>query len=233
MKPIYNPMEASVTELLQELRQLSDEKYKSGLKRFAIPDEHALGVRLPHIREFAKPLKKRIDRHSLAMELWATRIHEARILASMVADPKQLTLKEMDTWTHDFYSWDICDQCCGNLFDQTTFLVDKAFEYSRAKEEFVKRCGFVLMVQYVQLKKSDDEICLLFLKRIEEEAWDGRNFVKKAVNWCLRELGKRKPSLLPQTIDCAERLLARDNPSAKWIAQDALREFKSKGKLNQ
>jgi 3-methyladenine DNA glycosylase AlkD len=147
----------------------------------------------------------------------------------MLADPKLLTKKEMDAWTHDFYSWDLCDQTCSNLFQKTTFFLDKAFEYSHANEEFVKRTGFVLMTMYaVHHKKADDDLCLKFLERIEEEAWDERNFVRKALNWCLRQIGKRNLYLYPHAMRTCEVLLLQDTKSSRWIANDAKRELLDK-----
>lgn len=222
----FDPTQASCQELIEQLSELADENYLAGMKRFAIENKTALGVKLPFLREFAKPLKKRSDRHTLAMELWSTAIHEARILASIIANPKLLTESEMNTWVNDFYSWDVCDQCCSNLFQKTSYFLTKSFEYSKAEAEFVKRCGFTLMAQYAQHhKKAPDTICLQFLERIEEEAYDARNFVKKAVNWALREIGKRNESMLLEAEACAYRLVEQPHASAKWIARDALREF--------
>jgi 3-methyladenine DNA glycosylase AlkD len=150
------------------------------------------------------------------------------ILASMLADPKQFSAEEMDSWTHQFYSWDLCDQVCTNLFHKTPYYLEKAFAYSYHSEEFVKRCGFVLMVQYtVHHKKESDEMCLQFLKRIEEEAGDERNFVKKALNWCLRQIGKRNAFLHPHALAAAHRILLQGSRSARWIANDAIRELES------
>lgn len=222
----FDPKSANITELLSELNELGETNYLEGMKRFAIENAKAWGVKIPLVRAFAKPLKKRSDRHALAMQFWDSEIHEARILASIIANPNELPPDEMDRWTFDFYSWDVCDQCCSNLFQKTTYFIDKAFAYSKAEPEFVKRCGFTLMAQYAQHhKKASDAPCLLFLQRIEEEAHDGRNFVKKAVNWALREIAQRNDSMLMEAETCAYRLLEQDSPSAKWIARDALREF--------
>ena len=140
----------------------------------------------------------------------------------------------MDQWTRNFYSWDLCDQVCNNLFQKTDFFLEKAFDYSHAKDEFVKRTGFVLMVQYVvHHKKAPDAKCLEFLQRIEEEALDQRNFVKKATNWCLRQIGKRNKHLHPIAIECAERIARQESSSAKWIAADALRELRSEGVIRR
>ncbi len=226
-----------LTFILNELKSVSDTTRLEGMKRFAIGTDKAIGVSLPHMRSIAATAKKRIplaERHLLAQQLWDTEIHEARILASMIDNPKEVTKKQMDQWTKDFYSWDLCDQVCNNLFQKTDFFLEKAFDYSHAKAEFVKRTGFVLMVQYaVHHKKAPDATCLEFLQRIEEEAWDQRNFVKKATNWCLRQIGKRNKHLHPLAIECAERIAKQEFASAKWIASDALRELRSEGVLNR
>lgn len=224
-----NPITADF--ILDELRSVSDASHLEGMKRYAIATDKALGVSLPHIRSIASAVKKQVakaDRHALALQLWDSDIHEARILAAMVDDPKQVTRKQMDDWVKGFKSWDLCDQVCANLFQKTDFFLEKAEAYSHKKDEFIKRTGFVLMVQYaVHHKKAADRQCLHFLQRIEEEAWDNRNFVRKATNWCLRQIGKRSAWLHPHAIACAERVHAQNTPSARWIANDALRELRS------
>jgi len=223
--------------ILDELHSVSDPSRLEGMKRFAIDTNKAIGISLPDIRSIAKSINKKIplsERHQLAQELWNTEIHEARILASMVDNPKEVSKKQMDQWTSDFYSWDLCDQVCSNLFQKTDFFLEQAMNYSRSKKEFVKRTGFTLIVQYaVHHKKAPDDVCIAFLTRIEEEAWDERNFVRKAVNWCLRQIGKRNRHLHPLAIECAERILKQHSASAKWIANDALRELHSEGVLRR
>ncbi len=228
---------STLTFILDELKSVSDPSRLEGMKRYAIGTDKAIGVSLPHIRSIASAARKKIpleERHLLAQQLWDTEIHETRILASMVDNPKEVTKKQMDQWTRDFYSWDLCDQVCSNLFQKTDFFLEKAFDYSHAKSEFVKRTGFVLMVQYaVHHKKAEDTRCLEFLQRIEEEAWDRRNFVKKATNWCLRQIGKRNKHLHPIAIECAERISKQESASAKWIASDALRELRSEAVIKR
>lgn len=220
---------SSAHKILVHLKTLENKANQEGMKRFAIGNDNTLGISMPILRDIAKEYKKLIDRHAIAKELWQSNIHEAMILASMLADPKLLTKKEMDAWTHDFYSWDLCDQTCGNLFQKTSYFLDKAFEYSHANEEFVKRTGFVLMTMYaVHHKKADDDMCLKFLERIEEEAWDERNFVRKALNWCLRQIGKRNLYLYPHAMRSCEVLLLQDTKSSRWIANDAKRELLDK-----
>lgn len=221
----------TANEIIIELQSSADEKNKAGMKRFAVGNDTALGIKLPVLREMAKHLK---NNHELAIELWNTGIHEAMLIASMIADPKKITKQQMDTWTHQFYSWDICDQCCMNLFHKADFALEKAFEYTHAKEEFVKRAGFAIMVSYsVHHKKAPDEMCLIFLPRLEAEAWDDRNFVKKAINWCLRQIGKRSAFLHPYALACAYRIDEQPYRSAHWIAKDAIRELNSEAVLKR
>ncbi|MES2276635.1 MAG: DNA alkylation repair protein [Bacteroidota bacterium] len=213
----------TLPETLHHLKQQSSAQYLAGMARFGIDSSHALGVKLPEIRKLAKVIKKD---HQLATELWTSGIHEARILASIIAQPAKLTEQQMDKWVSEFYSWDICDQACSNLFIRTPFAMDKLLEYSASESEFVKRAGFVLMAEYaVHHKKVTDDVLLAFLPIIEREAWDNRNFVKKAVNWALRQIGKRNTLLRHAAIECAERILEQDTKAAKWIAKDALREL--------
>jgi len=166
--------------------------------------------------------------HPLALQLWKTRIHEARILATMIDDPALVTEKQMEDWIRDFYSWDICDQTCSNLFDKTPFARNKAFEWSRRKEEYVKRAGFALMATLsVHDKKSPDGVFIGFFKPIKREANDNRNYVKKAVNWALRQIGKRNQVLKKYAIRTAKEIRKMNTPAARWIASDALRELQN------
>jgi len=223
---------ASVDEIVDLLKQKSNPTHLAGMKRYGIDSSKALGIPLPELRKIAKGIKKD---HELALTLWKTSLHEARILASLVDIPVKVTTEQFDAWTADFYSWDLCDQVCGNLFDRTPFAIEKAIAYSAREEEFVKRAGFVLMAEYaVHQKKANDEIFINFLQIIEREACDGRNFVKKAINWALRQIGKRNGALRIHAIESANRILAKECKAAKWIASDALNELtrKPSGTIN-
>lgn len=214
-----------VLEILDYLKTFENKANQEAMKRFGIASETALGINIPILRNVSKLIKKN---HEVSLELWQSDIHEAMILASMIAEPKKVDSQMMDAWTAKFYSWDLCDQVCKNLFQKTDFFIEKAFEYSFAKEEFVKRTGFVLMVEYtVHHKNKSDEMCLNFLNRIEEEAWDERNFVKKAVNWSLRQIGKRNKYLHPIALQTAYNIKQQNSKSAKWIAQNAIQELES------
>ena len=210
---------------MEDLRRRSSPKAVAGMSRFGIQTSMALGVSIPQLRDISK--KVGIS-HDLAQELWKTRIHEARILATMVDDPMKVSEAQMEEWAADFDSWDVADGCCGNLFYRTEFANRKAHEWSTRKEEFVKRAGFVLMAELaVHNKEASNKTFLDFLPIIVREASDERNFVKKAVNWGLRQIGKRNAILNSAAIQTCSKIRESDSRSAKWIASDALRELTS------
>ena len=164
--------------------------------------------------------------HSLAQELWNSGMHEARILAGFIDDPKLVTEDQMELWVKDFDSWDVCDQICGSLFDRTPLAYAKAVEWCSRDEEFVKRAGFVLMATLsVHDKNAGDKRFIHFLPLIRRGAVDERNFVKKAVNWALRQIGKRNMELNRAAIKAGREIAAMDSRSARWIASDALGEL--------
>jgi 3-methyladenine DNA glycosylase AlkD len=194
------------------------------MARFGIkPKTQILGVSIYEIRKIAKKLG---SEHRLALKLWSSKIHEARLLAGMIDKPNKVTEKQIEKWASDFDSWDIVDQTCSNLFDKTPFAYKKAFEWSKRKEEFVKRAGFVLMATLsVHDKKATDAKLAKFFTAIKRGATDERNFVKKAVNWALRQIGKRNKNLNKKAIMLAREIDKIDSKSARWIAKDALREL--------
>jgi len=208
------------------LKSLSNPKAVAGMVRFGINSKNTYGVSVPNLRDIAKKIGVN---HKLAQQLWLSGIHEARILASMIDDPKKVTKKQMEKWIKDFDSWDVCDQCCMNLFDRTEFAYQKAVEWSKKKEEFVKRAGFAMMaVLAFHDKKAKDKQFEKFFPIIKRESTDNRNFVKKAVNWALRQIGKRNLNLNKKAIKIAKQIKKIDSKTAKWIASDALRELTSK-----
>ena len=213
-------------DILRKLEALSDPKAVEGMARFGINPENTYGVSIPNLRKIAKEIK--VD-HALAQQLWVSGIHEARILASMVDDPKMVTEEQIERWVNEFDSWDVCDQCCMNLLEKTEFAYQKAIEWSSNDKEFVKRTGFVLMARLaVSDKKADDKQFEPFFPLIKREAGDNRNFVKKAVNWALRQIGKRNLNLNRRAIETAEEIQSMDSRSARWIASDAIRELTSR-----
>jgi 3-methyladenine DNA glycosylase AlkD len=193
--------------------------------RFGIDTRNALGVTVTELRGLAR----RIGRdHDLAAALWQSEIHEARLLATMVDEPSSVTEAQMERWVSDLTSWDLCDQLCGNLFDRTPYAFDKALGWSRRDEEFVKRAGFALMAtSAVHRKDVSDARFEVFLPAISAQATDDRNYVKKAVSWALRQIGKRSPSLNRKAIATAREIERIDARAARWIARDVLRELES------
>jgi 3-methyladenine DNA glycosylase AlkD len=215
----------TATEVLARLRALANPAVTESLARFALPVDRALGVTTPHLRTQAREIGKD---HGLALELWATGISEARLLAPMVDDPARVSAAQMERWVRDLDSWGICDDCCFELFDKTRFAWPKALEWSRRRAEFEKRAGFALMAALARHdREAPDRKFTPFFVAIERESGDGRNFVKKAVNWALREIGKRNPSLNRMAVERARAIHATGLPSARWIASDALRELQS------
>ncbi|GAB4367109.1 MAG: DNA alkylation repair protein [Calditrichia bacterium] len=212
-------------QIINELHRLSRPESKAGMAQYGIQVDKALGISIPELRNIARRVGKN---HELALRLWDSEWHEARILATMIADPEQLSETLTEKWAMDLNSWDLCDQFCNNLLRKTAFAHRKALEWSGRPEEFVKRAGFVLMaVLAVHDKKSKDPVFTNFFPLIEREAFDNRNFVKKAVNWALRQIGKRNAALNREAIRTAQKIAKRENPAGRWIAQDALRELLS------
>jgi 3-methyladenine DNA glycosylase AlkD len=216
-------MKAS-TEIVAHLRTLASPRDAEGQRRFGItPGDELLGIRAPVLREIARAHRRD---HALALALWATGIHEARIIAALVDDPKAVERGQMERWARDCDNWAATDACCCVLFDRTPYAIEKAHAWSRRRAEFVKRSGFVLMAGLaVHRKELPDAVFLDFLPVIRREAVDERNFVKKAVNWALRQIGKRNPRLRRAAIAEAKRIHKLPSPSAHWIAADALREL--------
>ncbi|SEQ90447.1 DNA alkylation repair protein [Pedobacter rhizosphaerae] len=217
--------------ILSELKSISEPAYLEKMAHFGIDVSKALGIRVPNIRALARQVGKNQE---LSLMLWETGIHEARLLASFIGDYKQVNETQINAWTNDFNSWDICDQACGNLFVKTPYFKSKVFEFSQAEAVFVKRTGFVLMAEAaVHLKKEPNETFLSFLPIIEREAYDNRNFVKKAINWALRQMGKRNAALHAHAVQTANNILAQNNKNANWVALDALRELQSEKVLEK
>ncbi len=213
-------------EILSKLKSMGDPKAAEGMAKFGINTKKAYGVSIPNVRALAKKIGKD---HNLAKRLWLSGVHEARILAGIIDDPKMVTDEQMEKWVKDFDSWDVCDQCCSNLFDKTKFAHDKAIEWSKRREEFVRRAGFTLMAALaVHDKKARDDDFFEFLPLIKDAVTDERNFVKKAVNWALRQIGKRDAMLNKMAVELAKEIQKIDSKSAKWIASDAIRELTGK-----
>jgi len=212
-------------DILQRLKSLANPEAVAGMARYGISPQNTLGVSVPALRKMAREIGRS---HGLAQELWSSGVHEARILASMIDDPRLVTEEQMERWVADFDSWDVCDQCCGNLFDKTDIAYRKAVEWAARDEEFVKRAGFALMAWLAfHDKRAPDQAFLAFLPVIKRESVDGRNFVRKAVNWALRHIGKRNAALNIMAIQAAKEIQAAGSKPGRWIAADALRELTS------
>lgn len=212
-------------EVMEELHKLSDPEAVKGMARFGITSENNLGISVKVLRKMAKEMGKD---HPLALKLWDTGVHDARMLACFLSEPDAVTLDQMESWVMDFDSWDICDTCCNHLFRATSYAYPKVYEWSARDEVFVKRAGFVLMACLsVHDKTADDIVFCDFLPVIVRESGDERNFVKKAVNWALRQIGKRTLTLNRLAIDVAKEIELSDTRSGRWIARDAIRELMS------
>jgi len=214
---------ARAHDVLDRLKALANPDNVAGMARFGINATSALGISAPVLHKMAREIGRD---HQLAQELWDSHIHEARKLAPLIDVPKLVTEAQMERWVSDFDSWDICDDCCGNLFDKTPFAYAKAVQWSAREQEFVKRAAFALMAYLsVHDKKGSDDHFLDFLPRIKRESTDDRNFVRKAVNWALRQIGKRNLALNAAAIETAQEIRALDSKAARWIGADALREL--------
>ncbi len=225
--------------LVAKLRRLGDAKYRAGMARFAIPADQAFGVPVGEIQKLARQIKggKRqqaesaVARHKLALDLWATARYEARLLAAFVDDPASVTAAQMDRWARDFAGWADCDTACFHLFDRVpdkALAFRKVAQWSRHREEFVKRAAFALLASLALHDKTlADEPFAACLPLIETAATDERNFVKKGVSWALRGVGRRSPALHAACVALAARLAASEDKAARWVGKDAHRELTS------
>ncbi|MEW6534576.1 MAG: DNA alkylation repair protein [Candidatus Auribacterota bacterium] len=221
----------NIRTIIDTLQSLSNQDNIAGMARFGVCPAHTFGISRPDLRRFAKSLTRG---HELALQLWETGIHDARILACYVDIPQLVTPGQMDKWCNDFDNWDICDQCTGSLFDRTSHAEQKIFEWSDNEKEFVRRAAFTLIAwRAVHQKKVPDSEFLKFFPLIEYHSADNRNYVKKAVNWALRQLGKRSLFLHEKAIESARRVHGQGSAPARWIASDALRELQSPEVMNR
>lgn len=212
-------------EVLSILKKNGKPSVVEQMKHFGIESPKAFGNSTPFLRS----LKKEIGiNHKLAVELWNTGFFEARVVAAFIADPHLVTKKLMESWVNDFDSWAICDACCGELFCYTPYAISKSHEWSERKKEYVKRAGFVLMTELaVHNKILDDETFVDFFPIIIRESTDERNFVRKAVNWSLRQIGKRNVRLHKKAMLVAKRLSTQNDSTARWIGKDAVKDLQS------
>ncbi len=210
-------------EVMQKLRKLGTQNNVSGMRKFGISGEEILGVRVPEIRKLAREIG---TNHSIATGLWEKKAHEARILATMIEDPLLIDVRQANRWVRDIDSWDLCDHFCGNLIVSTEHADSLLRAWVNSKEEFVRRAGFVLMAELaVKAKTADDRLFLEYLELIENSKPDDRNFVKKAVSWALRQIGKRNKRLNGEAVNVAQRMKSSENRGTRWAGSDALREL--------
>jgi 3-methyladenine DNA glycosylase AlkD len=215
----------SCAGVVRELKRLANPKVRAKMAYFGVNVPKAYGISAPALHALARKIGKD---HELAEQLWTSRIHEARILATLIGEPKKVTLAQMERWVRDFDSWDVVDAACCYLYAHATPAWSKVNEWSHRRKEFQKRAAFSL-VAYLSHKgkTAPDARFERFLRVIEREAGDERNFVRKAVNWALRNIGKRNMPLNRAAIRAAQRIRRQSSRSARWIAADALRELKS------
>ncbi|UCD71735.1 MAG: DNA alkylation repair protein [Syntrophobacterales bacterium] len=215
----------SVEDVLKKLRAKARPDQLEGMARYAMVSEKRLGVSIPDLRKMAKEIGRD---HELALKLWATGLQEGRILAAMIDRPEEVTEQQMEEWVKDINSWDVCDQVCMNLFEKISFAQKKIMEWSRREEEFVKRTAFSLIACLAwHDKEAPDEDFIRLLPVIKSGATDERNFVKKAVSWALRNIGKRNPHLNKAAMKAARDIQQIDSKAAQWVAAGAIRELES------
>ena len=215
----------SVEKVLEQLKAKARPDQLEGMSRFGIVGEKRLGVSIPDLRRLAREVGKN---HELALKLWASGFEDARILASMVEVPEQVSEEQMEDWVKDLGSWDVCDQLCMNLLDRVKGIRKKIVDWSRREGEFVRRAAFSLIATIsVHDKQVPDEEFAVFFPLIKQGALDERNYVKKAVSWALRNIGKRNSNLNRMALETARGIRQMDSRAASWIASDTIRELES------
>lgn len=218
-------MTPDIKTIIDLLAAQANPEAVQGMARFGINPEKVFGWSMPQLRKLGKQLGRN---HELALQLWQARYRETMILAALVDDPALVSETQMEQWVADFYDWESCDQCIMNLFEKTPFAWRKAEEWAGREQEFVKRAGFVLMARLaVSDKKALDDRFMPFFPYMVREANDERNGLKKAVNWALRQIGKRNLALCQKAIQVGEEINKQSSSSARWVAADALRELRS------
>ena len=216
---------ASVKDVLDKLQSKARPEQLQGMAKYGMAVEQRLGVSVPDMRKLAKEIGRD---HKLALDLWRTGIAEAKIVAAMVGEPDKLTEKQMEDWVTGINSWDVCDQVCMNLFERNQLAWKKIVDWSEREDEFVKRTAFSLIACLAwHDKKASDDRFIEVLPVIIRGATDERNFVKKAVSWALRNIGKRNLDLNKAAIDTAKEIKRLDSKAARWVASDTLRELES------
>jgi 3-methyladenine DNA glycosylase AlkD len=216
-------IEARAQQAVDWLKTHGSRKNREGMARYAIPTDKAFGVSMTNIQALAERLG---PSHELAAALWRTGWYEARVLAAYVEEPARVTPTQMDQWCRDFDNWGTCDTVCFVLFDRTPHAWRKVEQWSKRRDEFVRRAAFALLASLtVHDKRAADGLYLRGLALVEDAATDERHFVKKAVNWALRSIGKRNAALHAEAVKVAKRLSLSSNPAARWVGKDAHKEL--------
>jgi len=213
------------SDVLSRLEMMANQANVDGMARYGIKPNKVYGISMPTLKKLAREIGRD---HKLALELWDSGYHEARMVAALIAEPRRVTEKQMEAWAGDFDSWALCDSVCGYLLDRTPCAWKKASEWSERQEELVKRAAFALMAWLaVHDKNTEDEKYIALLTIIKREAADTRNLVSKSVNWALRQIGKRNRKLNSLAIQAAHEIEGYDSRQARWVAHDALSELTS------
>jgi 3-methyladenine DNA glycosylase AlkD len=214
-----------VRDILATLERRGSKKTRDGMARYGIVAPKAFGVSVGGVQQLAKKIGRD---HELAAALWDTEWYEARLLTAFVDEPDRVTAAQMDRWARDFDNWAVCDTLCFHLFDRTPHAWRKVEQWSRRREEFVKRASFALLACLaVHDKSTPDPVFMRSLAIVERGATDDRNFVKKAVSWALRTIGRRNAALNAAAVKTSRRLVKSSSPSARWVGKDGLRELTS------
>ena len=213
----------SVDDVAAWLKKAGSKKVRDGMARYGLPSEHAVGVSVGALKQYAKKIGRD---HDLANALWQTGIYEARLLAAFVGEPARVTSAEMNRWCRDFDNWGVVDTVCFHLFDRTPHAFDKVAKWASRRDEFVRRAGFALLASLaLHDKKTGDASFAKCLPLIERVADDDRNFVKKSASWALRGIGRRSPALHKSSLVLAQKLAAAPDPARRWLGKDVLRDL--------
>ncbi len=215
-------------KIIEILLSLKNEKNIAGMERFGIKSDKLLGISMKDLESISREIGKH---HALALDLWSTGYHEARLLASMIAVPEQSTIEELNSWVHDFDNWAICDSVCGKYIRKTEFVYDLIFEWEKSDMLYVKRAAFACMACIaVHNKKLTDDYFDRYFDLIARNVLDERHYISKAVNWSLRQIGKRSVVLKERSLELSHQIKIKNpqNKTALWIAKDAIRELNRK-----
>jgi 3-methyladenine DNA glycosylase AlkD len=214
-----------IEAILITIKKSFNQRNREGMARFGIPSVNAVGMSSPQMRELAKKIGKN---HELALALWKTDLYEAKIIATLIDEPVLLTEGQMCLWTKDFNSWALCDATCFNLFRKNDLSWNEVYYFAKQKEEFVKRTAFSLIAGLVSYRKeAKDDVFVEYLDLCYRNTEDPRIYVRKAVNWAIRQIGKRDILLNKKAIEISEKIRLKEDRTSNWIAGDALRELKN------